>query len=656
MSYFGLFKGSMGKAVLGIVLTLTCAPLKSQVDIQAWYKKGQVWIVWEDTTPTPDIYEIYQSETAVTSTNDAALIGKLTYWDWTAEAIRDQLKKRDFNWNIPHPTRDRSIQLDTVKGLFVYTPHAAGSSFFAVVKQGETLITSTVNGTATAINYGYDPINDPVICHLQSSKVLPSGHHSKFWAMWADGQEEHWNGRPDFPVMANPYKNGMPSIFLVSEAVGMDTTNGKKIPAALWLHGGRGKAMQSLPDSRPEVNIEPEEGILVAHNDDFAQFLPITNEYVDQRSNTQFFGWAKNKNPYDPVHNLVLENDTIVNYTQRRLDWINDWLITHYKVDTERIHINGHSMGSGGVIALMKAYPDRYATATIFNNGLDGFSDTGQGFSLFGETAWNNPTNLYRRDGTNVHVIEAFNLTDRNSEKRDLPLVRMFHGKNDDSWSDVVVEQYKAADSLGFGMQLYWSERSHGLDTWWQYNDHWTYGLGDDMQTLRDNVSYEETKYRNTSFPAFFDHRLDVQVRDPGDGTVGTSTTGGGSGDDWGTYGGYHDWNTETLVDEPCLWRTTAWLVDGAVFANDNTPQDSLMASVAIRKPRQFLPPPGATVYWTQIDSLTNTLINSGEVITDPDGLVAADSIVLYRYPEKSILTFSQMPMVTVASARRAKE
>ncbi|WP_373516914.1 hypothetical protein [Pricia sp.] len=654
MYYFGVFKSSFGKGILGIVLVLTFSPIQSQADIQAWFKKGQVWIVWENTDPKPEIYEIYQSETAAVSTNDAVLIGKLTEWDWMAGAIRDQLKKRDFNWNIPHPTKDRSIQLDTIKNLFVYTPHAAGSSYFAVVKQGETVITSGVNGTASAVSYSYDPFNDPVTCHLQSSKVLPSGHNSTFWAMWADGQEEHWNGRPDFPVMANPPKNGQPNVFIVSEAIGMDTTQGGKIPATLWLHGGKGKAFQSLPNDRPEVNIMPQEGILVAHNDDFAQYLPNTNEYVDQPSNTQFFGWAKNKDPYDLVNNVVLQNDTVVNYTQRRLDWTNDWLIKTYNVDPERIHVNGHSMGSGGVIALMKAYPDRYATATIFNNGLDGYDDTGQGYSLFGDKSWNNPTNLYRRDGTNVHVIEAFNLTDLNSEKRDLPLVRMFHGKNDSSWSDFVVDQYKDADSLGFGMQLYWSERGHGLETWWLNNDHWTYGVQDNMQTIRENVAYEETKYRNMSFPAFFDHRLDEQVRDPGDGTEGTSTTGGGSGDDWGTFGGYHDWNTETLMDEPCSWQVTAWLIDGAVFANDNSPQDSLMASLAIRKPQHFLPEAGTSVYWTQIDSLTNTVVDDGVVLTDPDGLVAVDSIVLHRYPEKSILTFSKAPLIADPLAQMA--
>ncbi len=630
---------------------------KAQSNMQAWYKKGQVWIIWENNPPSPAVYEIYQSPVSVTSIHQAHLIGKLTSWEWTAGAIKDQLNRPAFNWKVPHPTQNGHYQLDTLHGLFVYTPHSADTAFFAVVKQGDTLIAPGVNQTAAAVPFAYDPVNDPVTCHKQSGKVLPGGYKSTFWAMWADGREEHWNGRPDFPVMANQYRNGQPGIFIVSEAVGMDTTEGKKIPATLWLHGGKGNAIQSLPDRRPEVNIEPQEGILVAHNDDFVHFLPDSNIFVDQISNTWFFGWAKSKDPFDTLGNAVLEHDTIINYTQRRIDWINDWLIENYQVDPERIHINGHSMGSAGTTALMKAYPNRYASVTIFNNGLDGHSNTSQGFNLFGDTIYNNPTNLYRQDSTHVHIKEAFNLNDRSSPVRDLPLVRMFHAKNDDNgvmmWDAYVVSEYKKADSLGWGMQLYRSERRHGIDTGDDdplHPDHWTHGASATEQTVRDNVAYEEAKYRNTSFPAFYNHRIDPQAQDPGDGALGILDNGG-NGDDWGTWGGYHDWDQQTLVDASCFWQVSAWLMDSAEYVNDNCPYDSLVASLSIRKPQQFLPEAGATVYWTQVDETTHAILHDGIVTTGPDGLVSADSIVLYRYPHKTTITFSQIRLAAMLSA-----
>jgi hypothetical protein len=58
--------------------------------------------------------------------------------------------------------------------------------------------------------------------------------------MWCDGRQNHWEGRPDFPIMANAAKNGMPGFFLVSIPPGIDTT--QAFPLTVWLHGGGGEA------------------------------------------------------------------------------------------------------------------------------------------------------------------------------------------------------------------------------------------------------------------------------------------------------------------------------------------------------------------------------------------------------------------------------
>lgn len=636
------------------ILSLYVSKATAQTNIRAWYKRGQVWVVWDETPPRPEVYEIYMHPTPFDSIQQATLVGKLAHWEWAAGAIRDQSNNTAFNWKVPHPTQNRKYQLDSLQGLFVYTPHTTDSAYFAVVKRGDTLVTSGISRIASPVYYN---ANDLVTCHRQASDTL-DGYKVTLWAMWADGREDHWNGRPDFPVMGNQHKNGQPGIFIVSEALNMDTTGGKTIPAVLWLHGGDGNAKQSLPHSRPLVNLIPNEGILVAHNDDFVRYEKNKDSLwvmLEQPSNSWFFGWAKCKDPYDSLNSYVPINDTIVNYTQRRLDWINDWLIRRYHVDPERIHINGHSMGSAGTTALMKTYPDRYASVTIFNNGLGGHSNSDQGYTLFGDTAWNNPTNLYRRDGSNVHIKQVFNLNDRNSTERDLPLVRMFHGKNDDNgvmmWDAYVVSEYKKADSLGWGMQLYWSERKHGIETGDNpyFPDHWTHGEEDIAQTLRDNVAYEEAKYRNATFPAFYNHHLDMQAHDPGDGSIGIKGYGG-TGDDWGTWGGYHDWNANTIIDEPDQWQVTAWLIDSAVYDHDNSPFDSLESSLSIRRPQNFIPSMGTPVYWSEIDSATNTILKQGETTVGNDGLISIDSVILYKYPVKTYIVFTLTPTVQFGS------
>lgn len=618
--------------------------LFSQTGIRAWYAKGQVWIVWNTTLKDSASFEIYESASPFTSTKNAVLIGRLFLHEWKAGALRDQVNGQMKNINFRIPKGNSTYRLDRNEGLFVKTPHSSGLNYYAVVKRGNKSVTRNVNGTDSIRHY-YDPVRDPVQCHAQLDTIWQGGFKGRYYYMWADGRQDYRDSRPDFPVMANAYKNGMPSLFIVSEALHMDTTAGKKIPATLWLHGGGGSALQSIPGSREEINIIPEKGILVAHNDDFFRIDSIERQdtIIGFHSNTWFFGWAKNENPFDMVH-FPSANDTIINYTQRRLIWINDWLIKNYRVDSTAISVNGHSMGSAGATALMKSYPQKFATATIFNNGLDGPDLTDQGYHLFGDRNTNLPTNLIRRGAIDpvVRIYQVFNLNDRNSMERDLPLVRMFHGKNDDRgvmrWDGYVVQEYKKADSIGWGMQLYWGERQHGLEGWWAKHDHWSSSL--DSQTFRDNVSYEETYRSAISYPAFFNHRSDHKNHDPGDGTPGTDLDprtdssgiiGIGAGHDWGTWGGYHDWNRETMIDTPERWRVTAWLIDTASFAAYNSPNDFLTADVSIRRPKQFKPVTGANVAWYVIDTLTSDTLQRGVAAVCDDDLVVIPGVNVYK-------------------------
>jgi hypothetical protein len=635
----------MKKLTVSILPALLCINiLSAQTNVRAWYAKGQVWIVWTTSQPHPETYEIYESDNAFASTANARLIGRLFKNEWKAGALRDQVNGTMKSINYRVPKGGSTYRLASDEGLFVQTPHSSGSKYYAVVKSGSTTVTPS-NLTANKIAYNYDPINDPVQCHAQLDTTWPNAYKGRYYYMWADGRQDYWNSRPDFPVMANVYKNGMPSLFIISPGKEMDTTGGKKIPATLWLHGGSGSAIQSIPGSREQVNIIPKTGILVAHNDDFfRRDIDNNGNNIEDSfyTNTWFFGWAKNENPFDNIYS-ALSGDTIINYTQRRLRWINDWLIKNYNVDLGRISVNGHSMGSAGATALMKAYPEQFATATIFNNGLAGPGTTDQGYHLFGDRTLNLPTNLIRRGSTNkvVHIYEVFNLNDRSSAQRDLPLVRMYHGKNDDNgvmmWDAYVVQEYRKADSLGWGMQLYWSERKHGLETCWDHYDHWSKDSDDTRQTFRDNVSYEETYRSDVSYPAFFNHRLDNKNHDPGDGTRGTdadSTTDSsdiGVGHDWGTWGGYHEWNKNTIIDKPGRWRVTAWLIGNALYNADISPNDSLTANVSIRRPQRFKPATGTPLNWYVIDTLTLDTLQSGIDTVKSDSLVVIRGVKVYK-------------------------
>lgn len=343
------------------------------------------------------------------------------------------------------------------------------------------------------------------------------------------------------------------------------------------------------------------------------------------------FGWRKNYDPFQP-DNLPTEVDTIVNYTQRRYWWVDEWLIRHFNIDSTRIHVHGHSMGSAGSIALVKCNPGHYASATIFNSGMAGPEPTSN-VAVFGEPSENFPTNLRNRDGAIVRLGNLFNLTDNCASERDWPIIRHWHGKNDDNgtmhWSPLVVENFRTADSLGTGVQSMWSERNHGIDEAPSFGDHWIQGSPADQQTALDNVDFPELRFRsNQTYPAFFNHRLDAQNNDPGTGLIGIDN---GDGDNWGAWGGYHRWDSSTEVDLPGAWSVVAWLESESLFANDNCPNDQLTADVAIRRPQQFKPATGTPLQWQVREIGTGQILQSGQTTVQNDNLVVIPQVTVFR-------------------------
>ena len=244
----------------------------------------------------------------------------------------------------------------------------------------------------------------------------------------------------------------MPSLFVVWEALNLPTDS--LVSAVHWLHGGEGTVSQNLPDDRVLINIQPEDGIIISHNDDLPAFFG--HDYRFETSNTRWFGWRKSLNPFDTTLTAISVPDTVINYTQRRIIWINDWLIKHRKVDPNRVSIQGHSMGSAGANHIAKAFPNTFASSSIFNNGFQIFGGAYNSF-LFDVPENNRPTNLINRKGNVVRVPDLFDLTTNISPERDLPIMKSWHGKNDVSdtmeWDAFVVEEYRRADSSGLGMQ-----------------------------------------------------------------------------------------------------------------------------------------------------------------------------------------------------------
>jgi len=627
--------------LIALFLFTICTLGNAQTNVRGWYADGQVWIMWDVDNNPPETYGIYNSMTPFTNTSQAQLIGRLYEEEWTPYALRTQIVATA-NYTIPNNSGGR-FTLPANTGLFVETVHENGAKHYAVVKWGNTAITA--NNLSARIEYRFS-VNEPVQAQSQGTTTLASGHKSTAYYMWADGRDNHWEGRPDFPIMANRHKNGMPSFFIVSEAKNLPAG---KVSAVHWLHGGGGTARQSLPTGRTEINIEPQDGLLVAHNDDFIRKVLINNApiIIKEESNSWWFGWAKGFNPFEATPSTPADTDTVINYTQRRLLWINDWLIKNRNVDSERVFIQGHSVGSAGTTALAKAFPNTFGSACIFNNGFGGPLGT-HVFAFLGTATQNLPTNLVKRNGQPVRTYEVFDLSTPISASRDLPIMRSWAGKNDINdvmeWDAFVVAEYQRGDANAWGMQLFWDERPHGLEG---MNFHWIMGLGN-LQTERDDAAYQ-TRYRgHQSFPAFYNHqKYPGANKNPGDGTRGTG--GNGVGDDWGSFGGYHDWEVNSIVDTPGRWEVVAYLIGQSSHTVDNSINASLTADLAIRKPQQFLPKTGKVLQWSVTRLSNNQVLQSGTATVGADDLVSITGITVFKDPNRVRIRVSD-PTVAVES------
>lgn len=606
----------------------------AQSNVRGWYADGQVWIVWEsDTIDEPKTYAIYSSPTPFTDASQSTLIGRLFKEEWTPGAVFVDSLAPNPRYVIPDGAGNKYI-VKANEGLFAETVHQTGSKYYAVLKVDEMTVTAGINITANSVDFIYSE-SEPVQCHLQGGTVLSTGHYTELYYMWADGRDDHRSGRPDFPIMANKHKNGMPSLFVVWSTIKLppDTS----VPAIHWLHGGEGTVSQNLPGKRELINIEPEDGIIISHNDDLPSY--IGSSYRFETSNTWWFGWRNNLNPFDTTLTVPSTPDTVINYTQRRIIWSNDWLIKNRNVDPNRVSIQGHSMGSAGTNHIAKAFPNTFASSSIFNNGLQKPTGINAQY-IYGLHDDNLPTNLISRNGNVVRVSNLFDLTSNISKQRDFPIMKIWNGKNDDSdimqWDAFVADEYRHADSNGAGMQLYWDERGHRLGS---PRGYWAKGVTLALQTERDNAAYQARFKVRQSYPAFFNHHSYPNSGNPGGGTRGTGGTG--NGDDWGAWGGYHEWEIDSIIDTPSRWEVVAYLIGQSEWTKDNSPFQNLQADLAIRKPQQFLPAEGIQVNWQVVRISTGDTLQQGITTVGEDDLVTVRDITLYRDPHRVKIGFS---------------
>jgi len=618
--------------ILAAAMVLAVATSASaQTNVRAWSAAGQVFVVWRVDATAPLTYDVYRSNTPVTSTAQATLAGRVFEPEW--EGARLKLVSGSATWRIP-AAAGGTYQLAANEGLFVYTPRAGANEYFAVVKNGITAI-STTNRTTAPVAVAFDPVNAPVTCHLQLSGTTTRGYPYRTYAMWVDGRDDPNDARPDFPVMANAAKHGAPHVFSVFEPLAGLPSG--PFPAVICLHGGGqvGSHWQWAPESVHYANTEatPVGGITVAMDD---RLFISTNGVVNLDRPTNWFGWWPGMNP--TTNGVPPNNAVVVPYTMRRLMWTMDWLQTRspYAVDPQRTAIMGNSMGGAGTLLLSRWRPERFSAATAFVP-QHYTPETGQ--RLFGSPTQNLATTELGPTGLPLRVNDFFDPAVRLSPgQRDYCLTRIFRGRRDEAveWGPLTIGLFNSMTAARWGTHLYWDNRDHTASDW-TTDDPQNPGVDigewvSPIRTQRSGAPYQARFRASQSYPGFFND--DQNAISPGR----QPTLGNGSPDDgtpWGTWGGYFDWDVDTIFDTPTGWACSVFLVGQSAVSVDNFPGTTATTSVNIRKPRQFRPAPGASIAWALRDDRTDVVIQSGTSTAEAEGLIVITGLIIPKDPQR---------------------
>jgi hypothetical protein len=638
----------MKTALLFLASLLFTLSVQAQTNVRAWYAKGQTWVVWDTGGQQASTWDVYRGSNAFTGIGQGTLTGRLFIKEAQGEKLK--LSGNSLTWVAPLPGGG-TYTLAASEGLFAYTPHAAATEFFAVVRRGQTAVTAT-NRTAAAVAQGYDPVNDPIICHRQANLTNNAGYAYSVWAMWSDGRDNANDARPDFPITANFAKNGAPHVFAVYEPTGGPVAG--PMPAAMILHGG-GPSDIGYTKFQPgvtggDIGIIIPCGLLIAPDDGVYRVTSITPTFSVDAITTLWLGYRTNWDPFSvwPANQLPPADSTIVNYTMRRLDWMMDWLINRspWNVDAKRFTIMGGSMGGGGASLLARWKPERFNSAVPFVARMvapttnDVSSASGNGIEILGTGDQNLPTNLAKAGGGTFGINEVWRpWLNLSATQRDLPLMRFYLGRNDteNPWGPGKINIYQNINAAAWGAHLFWDSRVHGNQYWssgnppGQYIAEWVAPV----QTAYASAPYQ-ARYRNDqSFPAFFndDQNAVLAGRQPNMGNGDPA-----NGDTVGTWSGYYDWDQSNLTDTAIYWACTIFLTGLSSVSVDNYPGTSATASIAIRRPQLFLPSNGASLAWRLRRVSDGVVLQSGTTTPDTNSLVSINNLTIFKDPVRTRL------------------
>lgn len=582
-------------------------------NLEGFYSHGQVFLTWVKTADQSAYYKVYRSTLPVTQGSQLSGIEYLGYTN-SSSSLDFDLTKHDGveRYFVIVPDFE---PMNSNEGLFVATTLSDGAYYYAV--------TAVINGTEDlTIVAGENALLNPV-----AEMVAPPQPVYQQTRTAGAKQIEIYT-----TFISSKYAAGQPLMnqagFIANDfALYRNGATSQPRPLRIRFHGGGGDFLLNITTVQgDEMNINPE------------HFLP---------GGKHAFWWGAHEhfNIFDADSNLTAPASGMnFDFSQQQISRLMDWAIEHLPVDTNRIYLEGSSMGSIGAYFYAINNPERIAAVKLSGSVFDlSFQDD------FYPGCMLNEGNSYRVDGDRQFGAVGSGLLSNSGlpfydqmngnwmistfMEKDYPLIYSINGKNDTvvGWTEKTV-YYQTLNTSHIGGYYFWDRRKHG---------------GGSLATWSDE-NFNLLRYRNNrSFPAFANCSVN---EDYGNGSAV-------SGADYGSVNGFLDWK-DNIVDEISLWQAEIFLRDlKKLNGSLESAPTSCTVDVTPRRLQQFALATGDEVSWS-VEHNSNviqsgSLLYQGGIITIPDVIVFQDTVRFSLWKEtpsdttiKDISDFTIFPNV----------
>lgn len=466
---------SVAWAVMAVMVA--CVSAEASVptsELQAAARNGQVFLTWKEApTPGGTTFNVYVSDRAILDVTKAKRAGHhiephsaRDWWEDPASFTKHAPAGEPFGFRI----QGDGELLDPRSGLFVYTVRQDSKErlFFAVTSS------DSKGNEDTTIVPGENSIAGGIA--VSPGEITP---------IWLRG------GQPPAPGAGKGK-----ALWLNLHAKGGVVPNMEYLVFGDESMGWR----EGLPF---KFSVRIEQGEVVVRPTDRVWINRRHLEAADGATNAIWTFWyGYNSRIYDRD---LMGGGLPTNYTERRNQWILDWVRRQYQPDANRWYCSGGSMGGCGTVSFGLRHPEWFA-ALHARVPIVSYTYLGKNSaSRLEPSCWTGPIPAELKTSEGEPLLERMNgvkfVTEANA---DLPFLFLINGRQDGSipWENNP-PFYRALSGARQGFAAYWDNGTHPTSG----------------KAAPDDVKAWEQRFRqlrlDESFPAFTHTSSD---RNPGNG------------------------------------------------------------------------------------------------------------------------------------------